>query len=308
MDINAFAIEQQPEGRRVSMRLRGHGMHQRQINLLINASSLLLGVVVVGYIVYDMTYTATTPPCSQRYGAAMRFPLHGADGKPFSAVALQARAGSGRNPGVLENASVVAVAGGPLPDALQVALRDVPDTSKADDAPRNGVEFRWTPFGQVIGTAACLSYHLHLPPNFDLGGGGVLPGLESGGSADSARAGSNGFSVQTRWDEHGQPLMWSSNESADTVRLTGASSLPIDRWAHIEQEAVLNTPGRNDSVLRLWIDGSLVAESTNLNLRTDPAAQISRVVIAAGYRRAPEPTPADTAELQISGIEIARPK
>ncbi|MBI1648326.1 hypothetical protein [Hyphomicrobium sulfonivorans] len=279
-------------------------MHQRPFDLLINASGILLGAVIVGYVLYDMSYTATVTPCSQRSSATMRFPLHGANGKLLSPMALQARTGGGRNIGVLENASVVPADGGPLPDAMQVELRSTPEASAAGGANANGIEFRWSPFVDGIGTSSCLAYYLRLPKTFDFGRGGVLPGVEAPDDAQTAKQ--DAVSIQTQWDGQGFPIVRSINENGDTLHLAGTAPLPTDRWLRIELETVLNTAGKNDGILRLWVDGTLAAENTNLSLRTDAATQISNVVVAAGYRQTPPVGAA--ASLQFSGIEIARLK
>lgn len=277
-------------------------MRQRPFDLLIHASGILLGVIIVGYVVYDMSHTSSVTPCSQRFGAAMRFPLHSADGKRLTPIALQARTSGGRNVGVLENASVVPVVDGPLPNALQVELRPVPETTAAGQASNNGVEFRWSPFVGEIGTSACLSYYLHLPKAFDFGRGGVLPGLE--GQDVEPTTQQNAISVQAQWDGQGQLLIQSTGATGDLITLAGETSLPTDRWLRIEQETVLNTPGQRDGILRLWIDGALVTENAHLSLRADAATQITRVVVAAGYRQTAPQT--EAASLQFSGIEIAR--
>ncbi|MDH4983219.1 hypothetical protein [Hyphomicrobium sp. D-2] len=279
-------------------------MHQRPFDLLISASGILLGLIVVGYVVYDMSYTSTVAPCTQRSSAAMRFPLHGADGKLLSPMALQARTRGGRNVGVLENASVVAVEGGPLPDAMQVELRSTPEASAAGGTITNGIEFRWSPFVEEIGTATCLSYYLRLPKTFDFGRGGVLPGLEAQDDPQTTKQ--DAISIQTQWDGQGVPLIRSVNENGDPLHIFGVTPLATDRWLRIELETVLNTPGQSDGILRLWVDGTLATENTHLSLRTDALTQISNVVVAAAYRQTP-PVGAATS-LQFSGIEIARLK
>ena len=94
----------------------------KKLNLFINIGGSLIGIFVLGYVVYSAYHTATEPPCSERYPAPMRFALQTATGKTLTPIELQARAGL-RDVGVIDNAAVVAVNDGPSPDALEVKLR-----------------------------------------------------------------------------------------------------------------------------------------------------------------------------------------
>jgi GT2 family glycosyltransferase len=61
------------------------------------------------------------------------------------------------------------------------------------------------------------------------------------------------------WTE-GQPALLSNN-----------------RWYAVEQHVKLNTPGKNNGVLRAWVDGRLVFERTNLRFRDTPELRIEEV-------------------------------
>lgn len=47
-----------------------------------------------------------------------------------------------------------------------------------------------------------------------------------------------------------------------------------DRWYHYEIELHLNTPGQADGWEKVWIDGVLTIEHTNVRYRTDPLTRI----------------------------------
>lgn len=84
------------------------------------------------------------------------------------------------------------------------------------------------------------------------------------------------------------PVDWGSVE----VRWTPMR----ERWYAIETEVKLNTPGRSDGEVRLWIDGRQVAEKTGMNITDTVSAPINRVMFggwysnsAAGKNRCPDP-------------------
>ncbi|MDP1640492.1 MAG: hypothetical protein Q8L61_06230, partial [Hyphomicrobium sp.] len=63
----------------------------KHLNLLINVGAALVGVIVVGYVLYSALHTEAEAPCSERYQAT-RFSLQNAAGKPLTRAELQARA------------------------------------------------------------------------------------------------------------------------------------------------------------------------------------------------------------------------
>lgn len=64
----------------------------------------------------------------------------------------------------------------------------------------------------------------------------------------------------------GDTLVWGGGK--------GAALIKPGRWVCIEQHIRLNTPGREDGVLRAWVDGQPVFERRNLRLRDTPAVGI----------------------------------
>jgi hypothetical protein len=267
-------------------------------HLLINGAGVLIGLVVVGYVVYAALRTEEEPPCTSRYPAPMRFGLLANDGKPLSPLELQARAGL-REWGVIENATVAADERAPAGAALQVKLAMLTSEGEVEAAgrPRNGLDFRWTVTGAKAATAACLSYSVWLPEKFDFNEGGTLPGI-AGGSPDTPSA----FGARLQWRVGGEAEL--------AVATAGAPFRPVNqpnfllqrgRWSQVEQEIVLNTPGAEDGLARLWIDGKLKAEDTTVAFRSDAGAGIAGVTADVGYWRAP----AKPGELRLSAFELA---
>lgn len=271
----------------------------KHLDTLINVAGALVVLFVVGYVAYSALHTEVEQSCGARYPAATRFSLQTGEGKPLSAIQLQARAGL-RDIGVIDNASVVQVADGPSPDALEVKLRKLPAGADVSDKARNGIEFRWAPPGLAKATSACLSYSVWLPDKFEFGGGGFLPGVFGGSKPDAAKK-ADGFSVAPQWGPDGKPLMVAIGGGG--IRRTSGTNeaLATNRWVKLEQEIVLNDPGVENGRARLWIDGKLASEDSRVPLRNDSDTLITGILAAIGYHQAP----AQPGMLRLSPFEIA---
>jgi hypothetical protein len=273
----------------------------KNLNLLINAGGTLLVLFVVGYVVWSSFQSEQSQSCTARYPAAMRFSLQSAAGKPLTAAELQARAGL-RDLGVVDNAAVVTVEGGPSPEALEVKLRKLPDDADKTDTARNGIEFHWSPSGIEAASSACLSYSVWLPADFHYGGGGFLPGVIGGEAGASRRGGNVRLTVTPEWSGEGQPMLMAAVPGGEDRRVQASGRpLPLDRWIRMDVEVVLNKPGEPDGAVRLWIDGSLTLDATGIVLRSDDKTTLTGVLAGAGYRRSPD-TPG---LLRLSPLDIA---
>ena len=63
----------------------------------------------------------------------------------------------------------------------------------------------------------------------------------------------------------------------------GFAGLENNRWYCIEQQAKLNTLGKNDGVLRGWVDGNLVFEKTDVRMRDVEALKIENLWLNLYY-------------------------
>jgi len=127
-------------------------------------------------------------------------------------------------------------------------------------------------------------YDLFFERGFDFSKGGKLPGLcgnsdlslnpKTGGGGPPKGDG-EGFSAKVMWREGGraaQYVYWpgQKDEYGDYFWWEKAGQpvrLQIGRWQSIESEVLLNTPGRDDGVIRSWLDGVQVLERKGLRLR-----------------------------------------
>jgi hypothetical protein len=80
--------------------------------------------------------------------------------------------------------------------------------------------------------------------------------------------------------------------------------LENNRWYCVEQQVKLNTPGKNDGVLRGWIDGKPAYERTDLRFRDVDRLKIEDVWINI-YYGGTAPAPAEY-HLFIDNVVIAR--
>lgn len=270
----------------------------KHLDILINVAGALVVLFVVGYVVFEALHTEAEQPCSVRYPAATRFSLQTGEGKPLSAIQLQARAGL-RDIGVIDNASVVEVQDGPSADALEVKLRKLPAGADPSDEARNGIEFRWAPPGMAKATSACLSYSVWLPDRFEFGEGGFLPGV-FGDTGDVDKK-ADGLSVSPQWDGDGRPLLTAMGSGGVHRMVATTEPLPTNRWVKVVQEIVLNDPGVENGRARLWIGGTLTVDDSRVPMRSDSSALLSGVLVAIGYHQ----MPVQPGMLRLSPFEIS---
>ena len=268
--------------------------------IVLNVAAALVTVAAVGAVARSYILTPTVSACGERYRNVMTFPLE-RDGGILTAADLQARAG-GREAGLLENVEVQRLAKAPAPVGLKVRLPKGSASPNVPEMPVGGMSFPWMPRALKGKSEACLSYGMLLPADFDGHLGGFLPGF-----VGAEPTGEQKESFVTR-------LLWfSGNEGGVSNRVTteggaqGAtkeaepSYLPqmqltnrLDaepqsfeivrgRWMRIDQEIVLNKPKAKDGVLRVWVDGYLVLERTDMVYRLDPSVTLAGVAADIFY-------------------------
>ncbi len=272
---------------------------QSILNLIFNGVGVLLGLGIAGYVVYSLVHTELEPACSTRYPAPTRFSLNTSGGALLSPIELQARVGINEW-GMVDNAKVVPAAEAPGGAALEVRLANVPDVETGRERAANGVSFRWHAPGMRSATAVCLSYALWLPNDFAFAAGGLLPGPFGGSTQTAATEGQ--FAARLQWSRGGDSgLELATAGQGFRVANARAFPLPKGRWARVEQELVLNTPGAADGIARLWLDGELKVEDKEVALRKDKSAAIIGVLADIGYLR----TPAKPGMLRLTPFELS---
>ncbi|MCL4768722.1 MAG: hypothetical protein KJZ80_21100 [Hyphomicrobiaceae bacterium] len=233
--------------------------------VLFNAAAGVIGLATLAYIVHDAVVEKTALPCSERYRQALAFGLQ-RDGSPLTTADLQARL-AGRDWGLVGNASIVRIDGGPSPVALKIELPSTAAAPAGSDEMPSGIGYRWTPRQLENATSVCLAYSIRFPEDFEFGTGGALPGLfgaaRRGDGADVAE-----FSIRSRWRDGGRIEIRGSTGARDTDFVIAVDPqrtwLKRGTWVRIEQEVVRNRTGAADGSVLVWIDGEMKAKRDGL--------------------------------------------
>ncbi|MDB5104130.1 MAG: hypothetical protein JWP91_1819 [Fibrobacteres bacterium] len=71
----------------------------------------------------------------------------------------------------------------------------------------------------------------------------------------------------------------------DWGNLTKTISFQRNRWYAIEYQVILNTPGYKDGLVKIWIDGVLVATKSNINIRGNGGStvKLNRIRLGGWY-------------------------
>ena len=162
-------------------------------------------------------------------------------------------------------------------------------------------------------------YYLRLADDWDPERGGKLPGI--GGTYGRAGWGGRSSNGRNGWSARGQfkgrkdgktPIGYYCYHADMRGRYGSAwiwekdklGYLENNRWYCIEQYAKMNTPGKNDGVLRGWVDGRIAFEKTDVRMRDTPELKIECIWINI-YHGGTWPAPSDD-HLYIDNVVIAK--
>lgn len=153
-----------------------------------------------------------------------------------------------------------------------------PSVARATGAPLGGAGF-YAPLRGVSASGMRLSYRMRFSDNFDYVKGGKLPGLYGGDGASGGDRpdGTNGFSTRLMWRARGDGEVYAYLPNSDRYGTSigrGTWRFQPGQWYELEQELILNQPGRANGRLRLWVNDRLVIEESNLVFRTVDTLQV----------------------------------
>ena len=273
--------------------------------IVFNAAAGLVGAVALVAAVRTVLMPAAMAPCTERYHSMTAFNLERA-GVTLTAADLQASLG-GKDVGVIDNVSVGPAKDAPAPLAMAVVLRQASATPQGSAEPKGGATFPWEPRVLQGKAGACLSYHVRFPSGFDFQRGGALPSI---GGADAGEQGDR-FLARLAWRPKGAGGVTVRVTENNATRAAPAEregfEFPRGKWVKLEQEVVLNTPKKNDGILRVWVDGTLAIDRTDMTYRARPDVTVSKVSIDAFYGSGPDdPQTAATkdAKVWLSPLEV----
>lgn len=266
------------------------------------------GLVIAGAAISFVKHSFARPNievCSTRY---LRGTLLGLEenGSPVTPAAIQASA-FGHDRGVLDNLVIEPAAKGPSSHLMAVDVSGERTTSGSK--PHPGVEFPWTPLSLTGVDAACLTYDINIPENFAFAEGVTLPGFyavpKSGGDyADKTR-------VDTRlvWGSQGEASLMvyanSTNGEAKTLYPLYDKKFPRGRWVRVEQEIILNAPGKSDGVVRMWFNGNLEADVRGAELRDDDTVAVAGVAsVVKRNGKTDKPVETERTQVRLSPFQV----
>jgi len=162
-----------------------------------------------------------------------------------------------------------------------------------------------------------LEYRLRFSANFDWAQGGKLPGIGGGTAPTGGFFDPDGFTSRYMWRKDGRLvvyLYWAGQESAakSTGRQYGEDldtgvTMERNRDYTLRQHVTMNTPGRADGVLEVWVDGKTVLRRTDLLFRNFPGKtwQIDRFFFST-FHGGNDPTwaPAHDCTVQFDDFRI----
>lgn len=280
------------------------------ITTLFNLAGAVAVLVVGGYTIHTYTVDERPAPCMQSYPPALHLAVSYPDGAPMTPSEFQGRLGVDEW-GVIENVRIVKTKSASA-NLIEVRLPKGSSSAYQDRAPRGGTGFTWTPDKLKGATAACLSYRVHWPKDFEFSGPGLLPGLFGGETRMSslAETGASGFSTRIAWNKGGNAAMVSAQAPAGrgVGRARNATEFKFEKggWHRVTTEVVMNKPGKSDGVLRLWVDGDLKLERTDVVWRKSEDIAITGVAadISYGGLESASAAPKDE-KIHLSPFEIS---
>ncbi|MBB3141567.1 polysaccharide lyase [Halomonas organivorans] len=226
------------------------------------------------------------PACSTRYPlvAAPAPATQAEDAK----AAVRDGFGTQRDWGTDENVELLAATETGLEEAGLRVLYPA-GTSSPGDTDKGGAGFYAKPGALAGAERACLQYRVRFEPGFDFVKGGKLPGL-FGGEAPSGGEeadGKNGFSMRYMWrtDGQGELYEYAVGQGEEYGKSVGRGrwTFPTGQWVTLEQEIILNDPGQDNGLARVWVNGRPILEQQGIVYRTTDAVTIDGLMFSTFF-------------------------
>ena len=218
----------------------------------------------------DLEPRSGLSPCSTRL-ALVKAPRLAASGSAEDVV--EEAFNAERLIGVEENVEVMEGDGG---EGSFLRVRYPEDSvnfgSADDETPLGGAAF-YAPFADA--QASCLHYRVRFPEDFEFAKGGKLPGLYAGEAPSGGEkvSGKDGWSIRLMWREGGEgelyEYVFNKKGKYGLSAGRGLFTFPRGRWVDVDLEVVVNDLDERNGTARLWIDGRLVIEQSDLVYATD---------------------------------------
>ena len=162
-----------------------------------------------------------------------------------------------------------------------------PMVARKTGAPVGGAQF-FADLGMQPQNALRLSYYLRFSKDFNFVKGGKLPGLFGGTATDGREIpdGTNGFSTRYMWRKNGDGEVYAylptSSEHGTSIG-RGNWRFKPGTWHHVEQEVILNQPGKKDGRIRVWVDGKQVLAEDKVTFRSTDKLKIEGIFFSTFF-------------------------
>jgi len=175
----------------------------------------------------------------------------------------------------MQNLKVISEPKGKHPTFLRVIYPKgsvSPTVTRQQGAPVGGGQF-YADLGIAPRNALRLSYSVRFSANFDFVKGGKLPGLFGGTATSGGKVpdGTNGVSTRYMWRQNGAGEVYAYIPGAQTYGVSlGRRNWYFTPgvWHQITQEVTLNQPTQRNGRIRVWFNGKLVLDQSDVVFRT----------------------------------------
>ena len=184
-----------------------------------------------------------------------------------------------------------------------------PTVSRKDNAALGGSQF-YAELGISPHDSLRLSYYLRFADDFDFVKGGKLPGLFGGNGASGGNIpdGTDGFSTRFMWRRNGDGEVYAylpTSKNYGTSIGRGNWRFQPGIWHHLEQEIKLNSPGKANGRIKVWLDGVQVLDTEGITFRYVDSLKIDGIFFSTFFGggdsswATPKDTHIDFAEFSI---------
>lgn len=162
-----------------------------------------------------------------------------------------------------------------------------PTSHRRYDNPTGGAQV-YLPFRTGSVDEQWLAYQVKFRKGFDFVRGGKMPGFYGGSMTSGGKIpdGTNGLSTRLMWRTAGAGEVYAYLPSSVTYGTEfgkGNWTWPTNVWVKIQQHVKLNTPGKKDGSIRVYINGRQTLDQEDLVFRTTKTLQIEGVFFSTFY-------------------------
>ncbi|WP_420582313.1 polysaccharide lyase [Reichenbachiella sp.] len=156
-----------------------------------------------------------------------------------------------------------------------------------------------------------LSYDIYFEEGFDFALGGKLPGLTSGGAAFTGGKHPDqgqGWSARYMWTGEQKPIVYlyykdMQEKYGEAIHLK--AKFETGKWHTLIQRIQINTPGKKDAEIEVWMDNQKVGQKKNFSIREGDLGLIDSFYFSTFHGGAtPEWAPKNDSFIQIDNIRI----